>query len=356
MSTSDTSTGHSYAMADLAISQIRSLELPATPRNFEFWYTYASGVMPELNQIVNDAIGNNRPMGGSDLDELYERFFGTRRKGEQIDELGGRLAEEIERVVAMVESASGTASSYSQSLAGVTQNLAGAKDRDQMRQVVADLVRATKQAEATNRALEERLHNSKSEITRLQENLEMVRSESLTDPLTGLANRKSFDQAIVRAIADAEARHEPLSLLMTDIDHFKRFNDTYGHLTGDQVLRLVAMSLKQNLKGLDVAARYGGEEFVVILPQTPMRSAITVAEHIRRAVMAKELMKRSTGEHLGRLTISIGVALYRSGDTPNALIERADQCLYAAKRAGRNVVICETDPQVAPHAEPARVA
>ena len=84
--------------------------------------------------------------------------------------------------------------------------------------------------------------------------------------------------------------------MMTDIDHFKTFNDTYGHLTGDQVLRLVAMSVKQNVKGQDIAARYGGEEFAVVLPNTVLRSALTVADHIRRAVMSKELMKRSTGE------------------------------------------------------------
>jgi diguanylate cyclase len=134
---------------------------------------------------------------------------------------------------------------------------------------------------------------------------------------------------------------------MTDVDHFKKFNDTYGHLTGDQVLRLVAMSVKQNVKGQDIAARYGGEEFVVVLPNTVLRAAITVADHVRRAVMTKELMKRSTGEHLGRVTISIGVAALRDGDTPQSLIERADTCLYAAKRAGRNRVISEADPEIA---------
>jgi diguanylate cyclase len=136
-----------------------------------------------------------------------------------------------------------------------------------------------------------------------------------------------------------------LTLLITDIDHFKRFNDSYGHLTGDQVLRLVALSVKQNVKGADLAARFGGEEFAVILPNTPMRSALTVAEHIRRAVMSKELVKRSTGENLGRVTISIGVASYRPGDTYASLIDRADTCLYAAKRGGRNKVVCETDPE-----------
>jgi diguanylate cyclase len=134
--------------------------------------------------------------------------------------------------------------------------------------------------------------------------------------------------------------------MMTDVDHFKRFNDSFGHLTGDQVLKLVALSVKQNVKGQDTAARYGGEEFAVILPNTVLRSAITVAEHIRRAVMTKELMKRSTGEHLGRVTVSIGVATLQKGDTPQTLIERADTCLYAAKHNGRNRVMCESDPEV----------
>src|SRR6201999_1004856 len=127
--------------------------------------------------------------------------------------------------------------------------------------------------------------------------------------------------------AEAVASAEPLSLMLTDIDHFKTFNDTYGHLTGDQVLRLVALSVKQNVKGQDIAARYGGEEFAIVLPRTALRGAITVADQIRRSVMSKELMKRSTGEHLGRVTVSIGVATHRRGDSMHSLIERADACL-----------------------------
>jgi diguanylate cyclase len=150
--------------------------------------------------------------------------------------------------------------------------------------------------------------------------------------------------------AAARAKNEPLSLMMTDIDHFKNFNDSYGHLTGDQVLRLVATSVKSNVKGQDTAARYGGEEFAVILPNTVLRAAITVGDHIRRAVMTKELMKRSTGEHLGRVTISVGVATLRKNDTAQSLIERTDSCLYAAKRHGRNRVMSEKDPELTPGA------
>ncbi len=227
-------------------------------------------------------------------------------------------------------------------------------DRDGLRSIVECLVHTTKEMEEVNHNLEQRLTASKQEINQLQENLEVVRTESLTDPLTSLANRKYFDQALASAIAEAAADNESMSLLMTDIDHFKKFNDTYGHLTGDQVLRLVALSVKQNVKGQDIAARYGGEEFAIILPNTVLRSAVTVADHIRRAVMSKELMKRSTGEHLGRVTISIGVATLRPGDSAQSLIGRADACLYAAKRSGRNRVICESDPEVSPHAHSGR--
>ena len=124
-----------------------------------------------------------------------------------------------------------------------------------------------------------------------------MRNESLTDPLTTLSNRKFFDDALATIIAEANARGEPLSLLMADIDHFKSFNDKYGHLTGDQVLRLVALAVKQNVKGRDIAARYGGEEFVIALPNTPLQSAIIVADHIRRAVddqgIAEALKRRA---------------------------------------------------------------
>jgi diguanylate cyclase len=152
----------------------------------------------------------------------------------------------------------------------------------------------------------------------------------------------------MEAVRAARERGEPLSMMLFDIDYFKSFNDNYGHLTGDQVLRLVAMTLKQNIKGQDITARYGGEEFAVVLPNTALRQALTVADNIRRAVMSKELKKKSTGEILGRVTISAGVAVLSPRDDADSLIERADACLYAAKRNGRNRVICEADPEYQP--------
>jgi diguanylate cyclase len=334
------------AFAEIALGQIRALRQPATPRHFEIWYNYATGYNPSLNQMINELLARNGTLNEADVDQIHETYISANRFTDRIDRVGSQVMGEIEQVMAMIGAAAGTASNYTESLVDVTQKLGVATDEPAVRAIVESLVQATKEMEKNNQALEERLSASKQEITVLQQNLDAVRNESLTDPLTSLSNRKYFDDTLAKAIVEARARGEALSLMMTDVDHFKKFNDSYGHLTGDQVLRLVAISVKQNVKGQDIAARYGGEEFAVVLPNTVLRSAITVADHIRRAVMTKELMKRSTGEHLGRVTISVGVAALQPHDSAQSLIERADNCLYAAKRSGRNRVISEADPEV----------
>lgn len=344
----------SLAFSEIALGQIKALRQPAYPRNYEVWYAYATGYNPTLNHTINEAITRNGTLSAADVDQIYETYLSPARLSDRIDNVGGQIVDEIEQVMAMIDAAVGSATQYTESLANATQDLGSAKDRDGLRAIVETLVRATREMDENNSRLESSLRASKQEINQLQVNLEAVRNESLTDPLTSLANRKYFDSALDKFMAQSVASSEPLALLLIDIDHFKAFNDTFGHLTGDQVLRLVAIALKQNVKGQDIAARYGGEEFAIILPGTTLRSALTVADHVRRAVMTKELMKRSTGEHLGRVTVSIGVAVLQQHETAQSLIERADNCLYAAKRGGRNRVTCETDPEVS--ALPAKVA
>jgi diguanylate cyclase len=334
-----------FAFAEIALQQIRALRLPATPRNFEVWYQYATGYKPELNRCINDTLAQKGTLGAADIEEIYSTHLSPSRGADRLETVGTRMADEIKQVLGMIDSAAGSATDYSASLADASEQLQGANVGGPLRAVIEKLVAGTKDMETSNKRLEARLSSSRQEIEQLQQNLETVRNESLTDPLTTLSNRKFFDIELNKAIAGANQSGEPLALLMCDVDHFKAFNDKFGHLTGDQVLRLVALSVKQNVKGQDIAARYGGEEFVVALPHTALRSAITLADHIRRAVMTKELMKRSSGERLGHITISIGVAQLRPSDTAQSLIERADNCLYAAKRNGRNRVISESDPE-----------
>jgi diguanylate cyclase len=335
------------AFAELALGQIKSLRQTAIPRNYEIWYVYATGYNSELNKIINETLARNGKLTEADLEQIYDTYLSQIKTTDRIDKVGARVIGEIDDVMQLIGDALSMSASYDASLTSASEKLDTAVSREQVKEVVEALVRTTREMRDTGKALEARLKLSKMEISNLQLSLEAIRAESFTDPLTGLGNRKYFDRSIETAVANANATGEPLSLLMFDIDHFKSFNDSYGHLTGDQVLRLVGMSLKQSIKGQDITARYGGEEFAVILPNTALRQALTVADHIRRAVMAKELKKKSTGEILGRVTLSVGVAMLRPGEDTDSVIERADACLYAAKRTGRNRVICETDPEYA---------
>jgi diguanylate cyclase len=339
------------AFAEIALGQIRALRQPAVPRIYEIWYNYATGYYPALNQKVNEAVSRSGTLTDADIDYIYATFISPSRIVDEIGAVNSRIGAEIDEVVALIDSAARSTARHDAKLTHATSGLDRAADPDTLRRIVDSVLQVVSDIRRDNRALDLRLKSSKQEIALLKQSLEAACHESLTDPLTTLANRKYLDEMLVRSLADASATSEPLAMLLTDVDHFKTFNDTYGHLTGDQVLRLVALTVKQNVKGQDIAARYGGEEFAIVLPRTALRAAITVADQIRRAVMSKELLKRSTGEHLGRVTISIGVAAFRRGDTVQSLIERADRCLYAAKRNGRNRVICETDPEVAPAAE-----
>lgn len=342
MATNRSDHERTLSLAETALNRIRALGLQASPRNFELWYTYAAGQNAPLNQALNETLAREKQVSEHDLNRIYDKYLSTARFSEESDEVGGRIAQEIDRVMSMIDLAIGSAHNYSESLAGAAslseENIA---DREQFRGFIANLLKATKEVRAANNALQLNLVESRTEIRDLQHRLEQVRAESLIDPLTTLSNRKHFQNAITRLMSDAEKKGSPFSVVLTDIDHFKKFNDTYGHLTGDQVLRLVALALRNNLKGQDVAARYGGEEFAILLPRTGLKAAEIVANHIRTAVMSKELLRRSTNESLGRVTISLGVASWRAGDTVPTLLERADACLYAAKHAGRNCVVTE---------------
>jgi diguanylate cyclase len=158
-----------------------------------------------------------------------------------------------------------------------------------------------------------------------------------------VANRRHFEASLAAARDWAASSGESLALVLIDIDHFKQFNDLHGHVTGDQVLRLVGAAMRDAIKGGATLARFGGEEFAVILPDRSLAEAVNAAEAIRQSIDGKELRKRSSGVSLGRVTISLGVVTLQAKETATALLQRADRCLYAAKRAGRNRTISQRD-------------
>ena len=190
--------------------------------------------------------------------------------------------------------------------------------------------------------LNNKLKQSREEIEGLKKNLEQVTNEAEVDFLTNIFNRKAFERLLDERTEEARISKHPLCLLMLDIDHFKAFNDNFGHLLGDEVLKIVAKSMKDCVRGADVVARYGGEEFSVILPDTPIAGASKVAETIRETISKRELKRRDSGESYGQITVSIGISVLQpSSDTPTTLIKRADDALYKSKHAGRNRVTVE---------------
>ncbi len=329
---------------ETAIGHLKANTMPAYPRNYELWYTYVSGLNPALNRAINDLLKARGRISASETEKIYEDHLSPQRFTDQVEEIGLRISTHMQEMLKTIGEARSETTAYGKNLNTASSAISQSTgDVEKIKTVVSKLIQDTLRMEKRNKELEENLSTSQEQIKDLKVNLETIRYESLTDPLTALSNRKLFDQSMLRTIDDCEQTGRKFSLLLTDIDHFKKFNDTYGHQTGDQVLRLVASVLKQNIKGQDIAARYGGEEFAVILPDTALEHGIRVAEHIRDAVMVKDLVKRSTNERLGRVTISVGVATWIQGDTPQTMIERADAALYRAKRTGRNKICAENE-------------
>ena len=207
--------------------------------------------------------------------------------------------------------------------------------------MVADIIEETETMGERSRTLHQRVQDSASEISNLRQELRDSRCDAMTDGLTGVANRKCFDQSLYQAIGYASESGDSLSLVFADLDHFKSFNDTHGHQLGDQVLKLVAKTLHDLVKGKDTPARYGGEEFAIILPDTTSGGATAVAENIRKSVASKRTVKKGSDEQIGNITMSMGVTSYQPGESAAEFVERADQALYTAKKLGRNGVICE---------------
>ena len=332
------------AFAEVALGQIKSLRQTAIPRNYEIWYVYATGYNSPLNKIINETLARNGKLTEADLEQIYETYLSQIKTTDRIDKVGARVIGEIDDVMRLISDALGMSASYDESLSGATQKLSAAKNREQVKAIVETLVASTREMRETNKALEDRLTLSKSEISNLQQSLEAIRAESLTDPLTGLGNRKYFDRSIEMAVQNAQATGEPLSLLMFDIDHFKTINDRDGHPAGDQVIREVAVLLRDTLRHHDIPGRYGGDEFGVVLAGTDARGAPVIAERIRKRIESAVLEPR----HRVRTTVSIGTAVLDRGDANHRdWIARADRALYAAKGAGRNRAV-HADPAPAP--------
>ncbi len=325
-------------LAAQSFDRMRLEGLSPVPENYELWYIYYSGENPEITRAIDILVAANQKITDERCQEVHQRYLNDSRENDRVRAAGDRIQTTLKDVNTIVSSVKDTTSKYSSSLSQVHEKLSGNMNKEEIDMVVRNIREGTESMLQQNLLLEERLSQSSQMMRELQRDLEQVRKEALTDSLTNLANRKAFDTEIRRIAKEADEAGVTFSLVMMDIDHFKSFNDNYGHQVGDQVLRLVARTLVEGVKGRDLAARFGGEEFSIILPETNTQGALKVADYLRKAVAGKEVINRNTGSKLGRITLSGGVAQYVPGEDIDDLIGRADAALYTAKHNGRNQI------------------
>jgi diguanylate cyclase len=327
--------------AKAATEMMARRQIPADPNNFTVWYSYFSGVDADLRRVLDILLDNDQEFSSERNAAVFRKFCSSPYEAIPMHLIADRMETELAAVLSTLAQASSDADSYGKALqdvAGQFKALTRAEDIIHMLQAMLAQTRAMAKQ---SRDVEGQLRQSWSEVNQLREELEGARREAMTDSLTGLANRKMFDFVLREAAMHAMESGEPISMLFLDIDHFKAFNDTYGHNVGDQVLKLLASVLRESVKGQDTAARYGGEEFAVILPATPVDAAAKVAEKIRQRVAGKTIVHRRSGDQLGRVQVSIGVSEFVFGEPIRQFVDRADRALYAAKRQGRNRVVVE---------------
>lgn len=338
---------HDKKMAKIyGLEALRSVErhdLAMTPDIFEVWYSYHAGENFEVRRAVDAMVSANNVTSERSRD-IYSRLLSDVRNEEAVRRAGDQVTTTLKSVSGIVSEVKTATTSFGGRLTSISSKVDTIRDPAELRAVLSDMVADTEKMLEHNRALEVTLEHSTSVMAELQRDLDLVRLEATTDGLTGLSNRKSFDMALSQSAQQAKRDGKAFSLLMIDIDHFKSFNDNYGHQVGDQVLRLVARTLTDGVKGRDIAARYGGEEFSIILPDTPLHLGVHVANSLRNAIATKDVVNRNTNEKLGRITMSIGVAEFIENEHASELIERADAALYTAKHNGRNQVAAAPTP------------
>lgn len=329
-----------HRIGEVALGALKTAGLKACARNYELWYAHVEGKNPALSQAIERALKTAGRLSEEIAQKLYGDHIQHAELSRDVLDLVARLNDETTKLHSTLEESGAHAANHNDTLTGLSDELQhSAEDYPAVAALLETMVRVAMEMREQNKKLEDRLTDAAGEISTLQRNIESIQADAMTDALTGVANRAAFDKALQDAMTVTEKDGAPLCLMLADIDHFKKFNDQWGHQTGDQVLRLVAQVMKSSVGSRDELARYGGEEFAVIMPGASLESAAKLAETIRSSVESRHLRKRRTNEDLGVITMSIGVCAIEAEDTVDTFIERADQRLYAAKEAGRNCVI-----------------
>ncbi|MDA7949423.1 MAG: GGDEF domain-containing protein [Hyphomicrobiaceae bacterium] len=325
-------------LAKRTLDYIARYGTPPTPHAYEVFYTVCAGLNPQLNEALGRVIAEHRHVTAQDAERLYQKYLSPQQLSEQVENIGAQMTSEMSALLAMIGNAAASANTYQASLQNAEEQLSHGRGQQSSGDLVSALVNATKTMSKTNAEVCANLETSRAQVEQLEDCLKLAREESSRDPLTGLVNRRQLELSLDETIIRSSTTGQPASLLIIDVDEFKAFNDTHGHVAGDSALRYVASCIKSNIKGKDTAGRFGGEEFAVILPDTTIEHAVSLAERTRHLVNARHLVKKATGESMGHISVSVGVAECTPKDTVESFLLRADKSMYAAKKAGRNRV------------------
>ncbi len=329
--------------AKRALEIMRSKEIPPAPVNYSVWYSYVSDGDPMLKSAVNQLLENDNDLDAETTAELYDRFLNQNLNSQLVEETAEKMGAQLSNVSGYIGDAKNDFTGFHNVVKSCLKDFTNAEDIYGIQTVMQKLVVEARNVQASNQDLQDKLIRSSAEIEKLQDNLQSAQKESLTDGLTGIANRKMFDSILKRTIEKSARDATPFCLVMCDIDFFKKFNDQFGHQVGDHVLKLVANVLHENVKGSDLAARYGGEEFAIILPNTVIGKSYGLVENIRKTIASRTIRSRQRKIDYGTVTLSLGIAEYCSTDSNETLIGRADAALYHAKNTGRNRTVLESE-------------
>lgn len=318
-----------------AIAFIGSHHLSANPVNYSVCYEYLLATHLDLKKEIDQAI-----LEGSELtDKIMAHWFKTHLSEYDLTHLQQSKTDLIDIISALAESAhvaEENVEQFGQTLQLSEKELT--KPNSSLDAIVSHLLASTNSIQASMGLMRRQIQESRQEINALQERLEKISEEAMTDSLTGLANRKGLTKALEAAVSSIGDLSPSPCALMIDIDNFKNINDTHGHLLGDRVIKAVGDALSNQIKGKDTAARYGGEEFCVLLPETELQGAVKLAENIRLIIENTRIKRAKDQQEICRVTISIGVTRYRLNESITAFLGRADKALYRSKNDGRNLV------------------
>jgi diguanylate cyclase len=306
-----------------------------TPPNYAVWYEHLAGINPALSKAMNRLLENDSGLDDDTVEKLYAQHVSECSSDIQ-QVLRGGIRQLLGRLAESTAQAAKEALRFDRSLKTHGDALKGNLDTVELRTLIDNLAGDTGKMQGSMMTLESQLEASKQEVEKLNQEIESARAEALTDPLTRVLNRRGFEARVQPFFADPASIQNGFCLLMLDIDHFKKVNDSYGHLFGDKVIRTVANTLKSKVKGQDAIARMGGEEFAILLPETDVKGAYAVAEHIRQAIESGKIRRLDSDEYIGGISISIGIAAHANGCSLEVLLDQADKAMYASKQNGRN--------------------